>query len=124
MSDIDWLSHLQLRAEYGVMENQLNVAAANAFTLYGWNLNSSFYAIAGGNTIHQGFSKTRIGKPAARWEEAHSMNIGFNAMFFEGGLEIDMDYYHNDVWDLLYDQELPAQAGLAYRTCVTVGKIQ
>lgn len=124
MSDIDWLSNLQFRAGYGVMGNQLNVAAANAFTLYGGNLNSSFYAIAGGNTIHQGFSKTRIGNPAARWEEAHSMNIGFNAMFFQGGLEIDMDYYQNDVRDLLYDPELPAQAGLASRPYVNVGNIQ
>src|SRR5690625_6536841 len=62
--------------------------------------------------------------PAARWEEAHSMNIGFNAMFFQGGLEIDMDYYQNDVRDLLYDPELPAQAWLASRPYVNVGNIQ
>ncbi len=124
MRDVDWLSNLQVRFGYGVMGNQLNVAAANAYSLFGGNQLSTFYPITGGPSIHQGFAQSRIGNPAARWEEAHTMNIGVNAMLFEGNLEIDVDYYQNDVRDLLYDPELPGHAGLASQPFVNVGNVR
>jgi len=124
MQDVDWLTNLQIRAGYGVMGNQLNVSPDNAFSLFGGNQLNSFYPITGGPTTFQGFRQTRIGNPAARWEEAHSMNIGFNAMMFDGNLEIDMDYYQNDVRDLLYNPELPGHAGLASQPFINVGNVR
>ncbi|MDX1640726.1 MAG: TonB-dependent receptor [Balneolaceae bacterium] len=124
MSDVDWLSNLQIRAGYGVMGNQLNVAPENAYTLFAGNRLSSYYPITGGPGIFEGFYQSRIGNPGAQWEEAHSMNIGFNAMMFEGALEVDMDYYQNDVRDLLYNPELPGQAGLAAQPYVNVGNVK
>lgn len=124
MRDVDWLTNLQARAGYGVMGNQLNVAPENAYTLYAGNRLSSYYPISGGPAIFEGFYQSRIGNPEARWEEARSMNIGFNAMLFEGDLELDMDYYRNDVRDLLYNPELPGQAGLASQPYVNVGNVR
>src|SRR6056297_3835623 len=124
MSDVDWLTNLQFRAGYGIMGNQLNVSPDNAFSLFGGNQNSTFYPITGGPGISQGFSQTRIGNPAAQWEEAHTMNIGFNAMFLEGDLEVDLDYYQNDVRDLLFNPELPGQAGLASQPFINIGNVE
>ncbi|MCG2588441.1 SusC/RagA family TonB-linked outer membrane protein [Rhodohalobacter sulfatireducens] len=124
MRDVNWLTNLQLRAGYGVMGNQLNVASDNAYSLFGGNQLSTFYPITGGPTIFQGFAQTRIGNPAARWEESHTMNIGVNTMLFDGALEIDMDFYKNDVRDLLFNPELPGQAGLASQPYVNVGNVE
>lgn len=124
MEDVTWLNNLQVRAGYGIMGNQINVDANNAFTLFGGNQHSTFYPITGGPTIWQGFSQSRIGNPAARWEEAHNMNIGFNMMILDGGLELDVDYYRNDIRDLLYNPELPATAGLAAQPYVNVGNVR
>ncbi|MCC5942098.1 MAG: TonB-dependent receptor [Balneolaceae bacterium] len=124
MQDVDWLTNLQFRAGYGIMGNQLNVAAANAFTLFGGNQLSTFYPLTGGPSIFQGFSQTRIGNPSARWEEVHSLNTGFNMMIFDGSIEFDVDYYRNDVRDLLFNPELPAQAGLAAQPFINVGNVR
>lgn len=124
MRDVDWLTNLQVRAGYGVMGNQLNVAPENAYTLFAGNRLSSYYPISGGPAIFEGFYQSRIGNPQAQWEEAHSLNIGFNAMLFEGDLELDVDYYRNDVRDLLYNPELPGQAGLASQPYVNVGNVR
>lgn len=124
MQDVDWLANLQVRAGYGVMGNQLNVAPENAFSLFAANRLSSYYPITGGPSIFEGFFQSRIGNPYARWEEAHSMNIGFNAMLFDAAIEIDMDYYRNDVRDLLYNPELPGQAGLAAQPFINVGNVR
>lgn len=124
MSDFDWLTNLQLRAGYGIMGNQLNVSPDNAFSLFGGNQRNSFYPIGGGPGLSQGFRQTRIGNPGARWEEAHTMNFGFNAMFFDGDLEIDIDYYQNDIRDLLFNPELPGQAGLAAQPFINVANVQ
>lgn len=124
MQGLTWLDNLQLRAGYGIMGNQLNVDPNNAYSLFGGNELSTFYPISGGPNIFQGFSQTRIGNPGARWEEAHNMNIGFNAMFGGGQLELDVDYYQNDVRDLLYNPELPGTAGLASQPYVNVGNIE
>lgn len=124
MQDVDWLSNLQFRAGYGIMGNQMNVAANNAFTLFGGNQLSTFYPITGGSSIAQGFSQTRIGNPAARWEEAHNMNIGFNMMIWQGGLEVDIDWYKNDVRDLLFNPELPGTAGLAAQPYINIGNVR
>src|SRR6056297_801494 len=106
------------------MGNQLNVSPDNAFSLFGGNQNSTFYPITGGPAIRQGFSQTRIGNPAAQWEEAHTMNIGFNAMFLDGDFEVDVDYYQNDVRDLLFNPELPGQAGLASQPFINIGNVE
>ncbi|NIR63337.1 MAG: hypothetical protein GWN61_04580, partial [candidate division Zixibacteria bacterium] len=74
MNDVTWLNNLQVRAGYGIMGNQINVAPDNAYTLFGGNQFSTFYPITGGPGIWQGFSQTRVGNPDARWEEAHNMN--------------------------------------------------
>lgn len=124
MEDVTWLDNLQLRAGYGIMGNQINVSADNAFTLFGGHEQNTFYPITGGPTLWQGFARTRIGNPAAQWEEAHNMNIGFNAMVLGGSLEIDFDYYRNDIKDLLYNPELPGTAGIADQPYINIGNVR
>src|SRR5690606_15828212 len=75
MRGINWLTDLKLRGGFGVMGNQLNVNAANAFTLYVGQADHSFYDITGSNgSVVQGFRQSRIGNPAAVWERTEDFN--------------------------------------------------
>src|SRR5699024_5408883 len=83
MQDVDWISDLKLRAGYGIMGNQLNVANNNPYTLFAGSTASSYYPIQGGNSnIVQGFQQSRIGNPDAQLEKNVSANFGIDATLF------------------------------------------
>ncbi|SKB99336.1 TonB-linked outer membrane protein, SusC/RagA family [Dyadobacter psychrophilus] len=113
MKGITWLDDLKLRANYGVMGNQINVRSGNAFTTYGSNRRSSYYDLSGtsGSGANEGFEKSQIGNPDAVWEKNISTNIGIDATFFKGRLDVIADYYVKDVKDLLYNPTLIGTAG-------------
>ncbi|MEL6987646.1 MAG: SusC/RagA family TonB-linked outer membrane protein, partial [Bacteroidota bacterium] len=72
---------LKLRAGYGIMGNSNNVDPNNQFSLFGTSLGASSYDIGGTNSgASQGFYRTRIGNPFAKWERAITSNIGLDAL--------------------------------------------
>src|SRR5690625_8035733 len=84
MSDIDWLTDLRIIGGYGIMGNQINVDAANAFTLFTSDQGNSFYPIDGSNqNPTEGFRLQRIGNPDAEWEKNITANIGFEASMLD-----------------------------------------
>ena len=112
MKGVTWLQELKIRGNYGIMGNQINVGAANGYTTFGANRNSSYYDINGtGNTGTEGFEKTQIGNPNAKWEKNISTNIGIDVSLFNGKVSLEADYYRKDVQDLLYNPSLPATSG-------------
>ncbi|HVI48099.1 MAG TPA: TonB-dependent receptor [Chitinophaga sp.] len=125
MKGISWISDLKLRGGYGIMGNQINVTPSNVFTAYGFNRSSSFYDLRGTtNTIQQGFQRSQIGNPNAKWESNVNANIGIDATLFKGALEFTVDYYRKDVKDLLYNPELPGVYGVATAPYVNVAQMK
>lgn len=125
MDDIAWLDELKIRGGYGVMGNQLNVDAANAYTTYGGDRSSSYYAIDGSNSSNtQGFQRTRIGNPDAKWEKNINSNIGIDASLWNGKLDITIDYFRKEIKDLLYNPELAGTAGLGTVPYVNVARMR
>ena len=120
----NWLDDLKIRAGYGIMGNQLNVAPDNAFSTY-WNVrNSSFYPIDGSNsTIQEGFQKKRIGNPDAKWESNINSNIGLDASLWQGKVQLTMDYYNKTVDDLLFNPEMIGTAGAAEVPSINIAKM-
>ncbi|WAC13026.1 TonB-dependent receptor [Dyadobacter pollutisoli] len=125
MENISWINDLKFRGGYGVMGNQLNVDAANAYTTYGQDRTSSFYDIAGSNqgTI-MGLQRTRIGNPDAKWERNINSNVGIDASLFRGKLDLTVDYYRKEIRDLLYNPELAASAGLGTVPFVNIARMR
>ncbi len=122
---LEWIDNLKIRAGYGIMGNQLNVDAANAFTTYGGNRQQSSYDITGsGKSLVEGFKKTRIGNPDAKWEKNINSNIGVDAILFNGKLNLTIDYYRKDIEDMLYNPELPGTAGRATRPFVNIAAMK
>ena len=121
----DWLTDLKIRGGYGTMGNQLAVATANQFYLYGGSPSTSYYDLNGtGNSSLQGFRPTRIGNPDAQWETNISTNIGFDLHLLENKFEIIFDWYSKQNVDLLINPELPGTAGAASQPYVNVAEVK
>jgi TonB-linked SusC/RagA family outer membrane protein len=112
MENVSWITDLKIRGGFGVMGNQINLGADNAYYTYTQNKNSSYYDITGtNNSIQQGFQIGQIGNPDAKWEKDANANIGIDASLFKGALNISADYYQKNISDLLYNPELPGTYG-------------
>jgi len=120
-----FISDLKIRGGYGTMGNQLAVATANQFYLYGGEPESSYYDITGtGNSSLQGFRPTRIGNLDAKWETNVNANVGFDAVLLDRKFEIVLDWYSKQNKDLLFNPEIPGTAGAAIYPYVNVGKMK
>lgn len=125
MQGINFLDDLKIRGGYGIMGNSNNVDPNNQFSLYGTNLNAASYDLSGTNTqAMPGFYRTRIGNPTARWEQAITANIGVDALFFNGRLDIGVELWRKETNNLLFQLPVTVQTGFfAEAPFVNVGKI-
>ncbi|MEO9891308.1 TonB-dependent receptor [Aurantibacter sp.] len=112
LQDQDVLSDLKFRGGWGKMGNDTNVDPNNQYSLYGSDRARTFYPIAGTNDgASEGFARSRIGNSAAKWETSTTLNIGFDASFFNNKLDIVLDWWSKETEDLLYEVPLPAVVG-------------
>ncbi len=114
MSDMTWITDLKIRGGWGIMGNSNNVDPSNQFSLFGTSIGASSYDIAGinnGQGIAQGFFRSRIGNPQARWERSITTNVGFDGTFFGGKLDIIFDVWRKDTEDLLFNLPVTVQNG-------------
>jgi TonB-dependent starch-binding outer membrane protein SusC len=112
MSGASAVSDLKIRGGWGEMGNSNAVPPTNQYNLYGSSLGLAFYDIAGGNGAPaEGFYRSRLGNPAAKWETATTMNIGIDGTFFDGKWELIFDLWQKDTEDLLFQLETPAVIG-------------
>jgi hypothetical protein len=112
MKDLPAITDLKIRGGWGTMGNSNNVDPANQYSLYAANKGSSYYAIDGQSSgANEGYYRSRIGNPAAKWETSETMNIGFDATLYNGKWEIVLDVWRKDTRDLLFNVPLPAVVG-------------
>jgi len=113
MENLTWIEDLKIRGGYGIMGNSNNVAPTNQFSLYGGNIGNSSYDINGTNSsAAEGFYRTRIGNPDAKWETSVTQNIGFDGTFFGGKLDVILDIWNKKTRDLLLAVPIPATNGI------------
>jgi TonB-linked SusC/RagA family outer membrane protein len=124
MKDLSWVTDLKIRGGYGLMGNVNNTAQENQFNLYGASLGASAYDIAGTNTsTAEGFYRTRIGNPDAKWETSVTKNIGFDGAFFNNKFEVILDLWQKDTRDLLFRVPVTQTVG-SYATAPDVNVAQ
>jgi TonB-linked SusC/RagA family outer membrane protein len=126
MQTLTWVSDLKLRAGYGTMGNSNQVHPNNQFSLYGGDLGNSSYDINGSNSSAvTGFYRTRIGNADAKWETSVTQNIGIDGQFFDGKVDLIIDFWQKDTKDLLLQVPVTATAGPgAQAPSVNVGEMQ
>lgn len=65
-----------------------------------------------GGTMQYGTSPSALPNPDIKWEESSQVDIGFDAVLFEG-LTFGMDYYKKKTNGMLMDQPIPGYVGLS-----------
>jgi TonB-dependent starch-binding outer membrane protein SusC len=124
-NNFKWINDLKLRASYGVLGSQANVDNANAFTLFGTSINTSYYDIdATNNGSQQGFYQTRIGNTNTSWEKDVVSNFGLDATILNSKVDFSVEYYKKSINGLLFPEPLPATVGGAASPSINIGDIQ
>ena len=124
MKDISFITDLKIRGGYGQMGNTNNVPGTNKYTLFGANIGSSSYDITGSNSAAaEGYYRQQIGNPNAKWETSITKNIGIDATFFNGKIDLIVDLWQKDTKDLLVQQSLPTVVGSATPPFVNIASM-
>ncbi len=114
MKSITWITDLKVRGGYGLMGNSNNVDPNNQYSLFAASIGLSSYDINGSNSsAAEGYYRTRIGNPNAKWETSITKNIGIDGTFFNGRLDVILDLWEKETRDLLF--QVPVTATLGYR---------
>lgn len=112
MSSVSAISDLKIRGGWGQMGNSNGVRIDNNYSLYASSLGLAFYDIAGANGGGtEGFYRSRIGNPNAKWETATTTNIGIDATLFDGKWEVVFDLWKKQTDDLLFTLDNAAVIG-------------
>jgi len=116
---------LKIRGGWGIMGNSNNVDPNNQFSLFGTSIGASSYDIGGTNSsAAEGFYRTRIGNPAARWEKAITSNVGIDALLLDGALDLGVELWRKRTEDLLFQAPVSVMTGgFANAPSVNVGEM-
>lgn len=112
MQGIDFITDLKIRGGWGQMGNSNNVNPNNQFSLFESSVGNASYDISGSNSsAAEGFYKSRIGNPDAKWETSTTTNIGIDGTFANGKLDLIFDLWKKDTRDLLFQVPVPQVVG-------------
>ena len=101
----DNVGDLKIRGSYGTLGNQ-SVDDYQYFTTY--NVYSNIYAF---NNAMVGGAGFQLGTDNLQWEVSKTFNIGFDASFFKGTLNLGFDYFNKHTTDILVKPQTPLMLG-------------
>ncbi|MFV0346394.1 MAG: SusC/RagA family TonB-linked outer membrane protein [Bacteroidales bacterium] len=108
----NWLSDLKLRMGYGQTGNANMDRKYNYTTLYSIDPDRSNYDLSGVNTAAEtGFIRKSMANADTKWETTEMTNIGLDAIFFDGKLATNFEWYYRRTSDMLVEAEYSDLAG-------------
>jgi len=105
-----WLSEFKLRGSWG----KAGMLAGEAFQyLTGYGLRGNAYAFGSGSLV-QGSNVIREANPNITWEVSTKSNIGFDALLWNGMVNVEFDYFTEQRTGMLLAPQvtLPVEYGL------------
>ncbi|MEN9571011.1 MAG: hypothetical protein RL172_2242 [Bacteroidota bacterium] len=99
------ITSLKLRASYGKLGNQeigdyLFQGTINSGVVYNFN-----------GIRYTGGLQTLVASPDIKWESKAISNVGFDASFLNGALDLSAEYYYTKSTDILVGITIPASVG-------------
>jgi TonB-dependent starch-binding outer membrane protein SusC len=123
MKTLPWISDLKLRAGYGKTGNQ-EIGNYNSFAIFGTIVNQNFYDLGGTRSSSlQGYDRTQFSNVSARWETTSSVDIGFDASFLKGKLDMSFDWFDRTTSDMLFPVEVQRSQGFAAAPFQNIGEM-
>ncbi|WGU68867.1 SusC/RagA family TonB-linked outer membrane protein [Capnocytophaga canimorsus] len=120
LKNTEWLSSLKLRAGWGQIGNQ-NIGIYPYQTTINGNAQYR-YLFGEQEDIWQGYVVTAMRDKNIKWETVESVNVGFDASFFNGKLDLTFDWFNKDTKDMLLSVPIPLYYGYENGPVVNVGK--
>ncbi|QMW03083.1 SusC/RagA family TonB-linked outer membrane protein [Spirosoma foliorum] len=99
------VSELKVRGSWGITGNQ----SVNLYSYYA-ALASSGYDFNGAAV--QGYRQTTLANTDLGWESTTQLDLGLDASFLRGRLNLTVDYYRKLTNDILLNLDIPATIGL------------
>ena len=119
MQDVDFISHLKLRASWGQLGNQeIGIYPYSSLVQTG-----SLVYDFGGN-ITTGAELVETGNSNIKWETTTQSDAGIDVSFFRDRLTLTADYYNKTTDDILVRVPLPQSAGDFSPPYVNAGKVK
>lgn len=91
------LNDLKIRASVG----EVGMDNVDAFSFLSRLGKSDGYAAIFGGSAVQGFQTLAVANPALTWERQRSVNVGFDAIFWQRKLGIEFDAFYGYIYDIL-----------------------
>ncbi len=119
--ETSFIDDLKIRAGWGQSGNQFT--GLNFAYLSSLNINP-FYVIGSGQNVVRAPVPTSFANADLRWEVSTQTDIGLDAAFWEGRVELTFDYYNKVTDDVLLGLPIPAVSGFFLPTDANIGQIQ
>lgn len=124
MDGVDWIYDLKFRGGWGQMGSIDNVNAGNQFTLFGANIGNSFYDIGRSQTTARvGYTPYRSGSLTTVWEVSETTNVGMDASFLGGKLNLTVDVFQNNTNDLLVNRVPTGIEPQVFQPAINLGQM-
>lgn len=108
MKDLNAISSLKLRLGWGKVGNQ--AAADNAATIVPVSAGKS-YVFGSTQTQAVGVMSERLGNTNLKWEATETKNLGVDASFFNGKIDVTADYFVKQTNDMILQVPIPNFTG-------------
>lgn len=110
MRNIPAVNDLKIRGSYGTVGNQA-LDYRNPYRLDPTIQPNLNYVLGGGDQIVPGATNIQLQNPNLKWESKATADIGIDASFFNGKLQLTTDYFRSIASNLLLQVPLPLSAG-------------
>ena len=111
MKGISWINQLKLRGSYGITGNdQINDYAY--FSSIHSNVSYAFPSQGLSTINYNGATINTASSPAIKWEEVKNLSFGVDFATLQNKLEMNLDYFHKNTYDILFAVPLPPSLGL------------
>ena len=102
----DYINNLKLRVGYGVTGNN-NIGSH----LYSTLLSMTTYPVDNDENSPAYVLGTRLANPDLKWETLHATNIGLDFGMFNNRINLSVDWYNNQISDMLMSCTIPSGTG-------------
>jgi len=115
LQDVKFISDLKLRASYGEVGNQAGIRPFQYLARYssgGPATSGSNVGYPFGGTYQNGLAYVNLDNQGLTWETSRQTDIGVDAAFLNGDLNLTLDYYRKDSKDFLLQIPTASQSGV------------
>ncbi len=122
IQNLNVFSNLKIRGSWGLTGNQ-GIGSYGTLSSYVTNLDDAGAVFNGGGAIVPGILLGNPGNTDLQWETTEQVNAGADMGFFNGRLDLSVDYFIKNTRDLLMLRTLPGYIG-GYSIQSNIGQIQ